>query len=142
MKVEFLNLYKQTSQINTKIYSSIKKNIERSQFINGTDVSLFEREFAKYLNIKYCLGVGNGTDALEIAIKTLKLRKNSEIIVPAKTGISTAEAVINNNLNLKFVDVDKTHNICTKDLKKKYHKKLVLLLLFICTEIQQILMLF
>ena len=90
MKVEFLNLYKQTSQINTKIYSSIKKNIERSQFINGTDVSLFEREFAKYLNIKYCLGVGNGTDALEIAIKTLRLRKNSEIIVPANTWISTS----------------------------------------------------
>jgi dTDP-4-amino-4,6-dideoxygalactose transaminase len=123
MKVEFLNLYKQTSQINTKIYSSIKKNIERSQFINGIDVSLFEREFAKYLNIKYCLGVGNGTDALEIAIKTLKLRKNSEIIVPANTWISTAEAVINNNLNLKFVDVDKTHNICTKDLEKKISQK-------------------
>jgi dTDP-4-amino-4,6-dideoxygalactose transaminase len=123
MKVEFLNLNKQIGQINTKIYSSIKKNIETSQFINGTDVSLFEKEFAKFLNIKYCLGVGNGTDALEIAIKTLKLKKNSEIIVPANTWISTAEAVINNNLNLKFVDVDKTHNICTKDLEKRITKK-------------------
>ena len=66
--------------------------------------------------------MGNGTDALEIAIKALKLRRNSEIIVPANTWISTAEAVINNNLNLKFVDVDHTHNICTKDLEKNFKK--------------------
>lgn len=123
MKVEFLNLSKQIKNIDSKILLSIKKNIKTSQFINGPDVRYFENEFAKFLNIKYCLGVGNGTDALEIAIKTLKLKKNSEVIVPANTWISTAEAVINNNLNVRFVDIDETHNICLKDLEKKITKK-------------------
>ncbi len=123
MKVQFLNLRKQILKIDKKIYSSIKKNIRKSQFINGSDVINFEKEFSKYLNVKYCLGVGNGTDALEIAIKTLKLNKNSEVIVPANTWISTAEAVVNNCLNLKFVDIDETHNICLKDFKKKISNK-------------------
>ena len=67
--------------------------------------------------------MANGTDALEIAIKALELGKNSEILVPANTWISTAEAVLNNNLNIKFVDVDETHNISIDDLKKKITKK-------------------
>ena len=59
---------------------------------------------------------------MEIAIKALELKKNSEILVPANTWISTAEAVLTNNLKLRFVDVDDTHNICIKDLKKRLTK--------------------
>ena len=123
MKIQFLNLKKQIEGIKYKIYSSIDKNIKTSQFINGSDVRKFENEFARYLNIKYCQGVANGTDALEIALKVLNLKKNSEVIVPANTWISTAEAVINNGLNVKFVDIDETHNICLEDLNKKISKK-------------------
>lgn len=123
MSISFLNLKKQTKQINKKILRSIIRNIENSSFINGTDKIQFEKNFSKYLGVKYCLGVANGTDALEIAIKTLKLPKRSEVIVPANTWISTAEAVLNNNLNLKFVDIDETHNICIEDLNKKINKK-------------------
>ena len=47
------------------------------------------------------------------------MKNNSEILVPANTWISTAEAVLNNNLKIKFVDVDETHNICINDLKNK-----------------------
>lgn len=122
-EIRFLDLKKQTKDIEKKIFNSIKKNIKNSSFIGGNDLFKFEKEFSKYLNIKYCLGVANGTDALEIAIKSLKLKKNSEVIVPANTWISTAEAVINNNLKVVFVDVDETHNICIKDLAKKINKK-------------------
>ena len=123
MKISFLDLKKQIHGIDKKIFNSIKKNIKNSSFIGGQDLEIFQKKFSEYLNVKYCLGVANGTDALEIAIKTLKLPKKSEVIVPANTWISTAEAVLNNNLNLKFVDVDETHNICVNDLKKKVSKK-------------------
>lgn len=123
MAVSFLDLHKQTKKIEKKIINSIIKNIKKSSFINGPDKIEFEKKFSKYLGAKYCLGVANGTDALEIAIKTLKLQKGSEVIVPANTWISTAEAVLNNNLKVKFVDIDETHNICIKDLKKKINKK-------------------
>ncbi len=119
MKLKFLDLRKQNLNIENKIINSIKKNIRNSSFIGGSDLINFQEEFKNYLNIKYCLGLANGTDALEIAIKTLNLKKNSEILVPANTWISTAEAVLNNNFKLKFVDVDETHNICIKDLKNK-----------------------
>ncbi len=123
MQVPFLDLKKQTKKINNKILQSIKKNIDKSAFIGGQDLNEFQKSFSKYLRIRYCLGVANGTDALEISIKTLNLKKNSEIIVPANTWISTAEAVLNNGYKVKFVDIDETHNICIKDLKKKISKK-------------------
>ena len=123
MSVSFLDLKKQTKDIEKKIILSIKRNIQNSSFINGKDKLKFEKSFSDYLGIEYCLGVANGTDALEIAIKTLDLNKGSEVIVPANTWISTAGAVLNNNLKIKFVDVDSTHNVCVKDLKKRINKK-------------------
>ncbi len=123
MKISFLDLKKQINGFEKKIFNSIKKNIINSSFVGGKDLIDFQKKFSKYLNVKYCLGVANGTDALEIAIRSLNLKKNSEVIVPANTWISTAEAVINNNLNVKFVDIDETHNICIKDLKKKISKQ-------------------
>ena len=123
MLIDFLDLSKQTDGINKKIFNSIKKNIKKNSYIGGEDLFNFQKKFSKYLNVKYCLGVANGTDALEIAIKCLNLKKKSEIIVPANTWISTAESVINNDYDLKFVDVDNTHNICIKDLKKKISAK-------------------
>ena len=122
MKLKFLDLKYQNKDIEKKIFKSIKKNIRDSSFIGGNDLNKFQLEFANFLKIKFCLGVANGTDALEIAINALNLKKGSEIIVPANTWISTAEAVLNNNFKVRFVDVDETHNICVTDLKKKINK--------------------
>ena len=123
MIINFLNLRKQINGIDKKIFNSIKKNINESSYIGGEDLLNFQKNFSKYLNVKYCLGVANGTDALEIAIKCLDLKKKSEIIVPANTWISTAESVLNNDYKIRFVDVDETHNICIKDLQKKISNK-------------------
>lgn len=129
MKYKFLDLDKQINKIKSQIYLSINKNIKTSSFIGGNDLVKFQKEFSNYLNIKFCQGVANGTDALEIAIKALELKKNSEILVPANTWISSAEAVLNNNLNVKFVDVDETHNVSISDLKKRITKKTSALIL-------------
>lgn len=122
MEVKFLDLFAQIFFCKDQIYKSIITNIKESNFIGGKSLSNFESNFAKYLSIKYCLGVANGTDALEIAIQSLNLKKNSEVIVPANTWISTAEAVVNNGLKVKFCDIDETHNMCPKDLKRKINQ--------------------
>ena len=122
-KIKFINLFKQIKNFKEEIFDLIKKNIEESTFVGGIGLKKFEKNFSNYLGIKYALGVANGTDALEIAIKTLNLKKGSEILVPANTWISTAEAVLNNNHRVKFVDVGNDHNICINDLKKKNIKK-------------------
>ena len=77
MKVKFTNLYKlidNKSGISRKINSLIRK----SNFIGGKEVIKFEEKFKKYINTKYCISVGNGTDALEIAIKSLALKKTQK----------------------------------------------------------------
>ena len=123
MKVKFTNLYKlipQKEKINKKIQLLIKK----ANFVGGKEVRLFEKNFAKFVGAKNCITVGNGTDALEIAIKSLNLKKGSEVIVPNNTWISTAEAVIANDLNVKFCDVNlDDYSICLSDLEKKINKK-------------------
>ena len=119
MKVKFTNLYKIIPNKNL-IFKKINYLIKNSKFVGGEEVVNFENDFCKFTSSKYCISVGNGTDALEIAVKALKLKKNSEIIVPVNTWISTAEAVINNGFKVVFCDVDlNDYTICVKDLKKK-----------------------
>ena len=123
MKVKFTNLYNLIQEKN-KIFSKINFLIKNSKFVGGEDLLKFERNFSKFIKAKYCVGVGNGTDALEMAVKSLGLPKNSEIIVPNNTWISTAEAVINNGFKVIFCDVNlNDYSICIQDLKKKINKK-------------------
>lgn len=123
MEVKFTNLYKLIPE-KKKIFGKIKSLIKNSNFIGGSEVNKFEKNFKKFINAKYCVSLGNGTDALEIAIKSLNLKKNSEIIVPNNTWISTSEAVVNNNCKVVFCDVNlDDYSICLNDLKKKISKK-------------------
>ena len=83
-----------------------------------------KKNFSNFTGAKYCVTVANGTDALEIAVKSLNLKKNSEVIVPVNIWISTAEAVVNNGLKLVFCDINlNDYTICVKDLQKKINKK-------------------
>ena len=119
MKVKFTNLYKLI--YNKKlIFNKIQNLIKNSEFSGGDEVLKFENSFKKFVGAKYCVSVGNGTDALEIAIKSLNLKKNSEIIVPVNTWIATAEAVINNGYKIKFCDINlNDYSMCMDDLKNK-----------------------
>ena len=83
----------------------------------------FENEFSKYIGNKYSIAISNGTAALEVAIKSLKLPKNSEIIVPARSFFASASCIVNTGYIPVFVDVDiLTQNISLKDLEKKINK--------------------
>ena len=104
MKVKFLDLKKNIEPIKKEIAEATHSVIENTSFIMGSKLSEFENNFAKFNNIKYCLGVGNGTDALEIAVKSLNLPKNSEIITQANTFVATCLGVLNNNYKLRLVD--------------------------------------
>ena len=91
---------------------------------DGPEVESFERKFSNKIKQKYSVAVSNGTAALEIAIKSLDLKKNDEIIVPNFTIISNALAVIKQKLKPVLIDCDiKTWNIKLEDLEKKITKK-------------------
>ncbi len=114
MLVKFLDLRNQYELIKTEIDEQISDCINNSDFVGGISVRNFEEQFATYQQTKYCISCANGTDALEIAIEALNIPKNSEIIVPANSFISTAEAVTRTGNKIVFADIDaETYNIST-----------------------------
>ena len=123
MKIEFSNLYK-THKTHRKIIYRLKKLIEKNQFIGGPELKSFEKNFCNYVGAKYCIGVANGTDALEIALESLKLKKGSEVIVPVNTWIATASSVVRSGCKLVFCDINlNDYCIDIEDLKKKISLK-------------------
>ena len=102
-----------------KILSSGKIN-----YTNGQYGKKFEKEFSKFVGNKYSIAICNGTAALEVAIKSLKLPKNSEIIVTARSFFASAACIVNTGHIPIFADIDLlTQNISIHDIKKKISKK-------------------
>lgn len=93
MRVPFFNLDKIHQPLKKEILESIGSIIDQNSFIQGSEVNIFETSFASYCNSKYCIGVGNGLDALKIALQTLNIGPGDEVIVPAHTYIATWLAV-------------------------------------------------
>lgn len=103
-----------------EIDAVISDVINRTEFINGRYVNLFEEHFSVYHEAKHCIGVANGTDALEIAIESLNLPPKSEIIVPANSFIASSEAVTRSGHSVVFCDVNKdNYTISTSDIRSK-----------------------
>ena len=95
-------------------------NSGKINYTTGSHGKKFEKEFSNFIGNRYSIAICNGTVALEVAIKSLKLPKNSEILVPARSFFSSASCIVNTGHKPIFVDVDLvTQNICLKDIKKK-----------------------
>lgn len=105
MNIPFVDLKPQHQAIKNEIDHAIQSVIEADLLVGGAAVEKFEKEFAAYQSVEYCVGVANGSDALEIALKALGIGVGDEVIVPALTWISTAGAVSNVGAEPVFVDV-------------------------------------
>lgn len=108
LKVPFLDLRTQYKGIQSEIDKAISNVLEEGVFVGGSRVTAFEEEFGDFIGVTNCVGVANGTDALEIAIEALALPAGSEILVPANSYISSSEAVSRTGHLPVFVDVDPT----------------------------------
>jgi len=118
--IKFVDLHAQYTSIKNEIDNVISSVINESAFIGGKYVKQFEENFSKYQQAHYCVGVGNGTDALEIAIEALNLPQGSEIIVPANSFIASAGSVTRAGFNIVFCDVNSDdYTINIKDIKSR-----------------------
>lgn len=104
--IKFLDLHHQYLSMKEEMDAAIADIIARSAFIGGAEIAAFERAFAAYQQVEHCVGVGNGTDAIEIALEALDLPAGSEVIVPANSFIASSEAVTRSGLKVVFADVD------------------------------------
>lgn len=112
MKVPFVDLKAQYDQLRPSIDEAIQRVLNESAFISGKYASEFERSFAEYIGARHCIAVANGTDALEIGLQAIGIKPGDEVLVPANTWISTAEAVTSVGAIPVFVDIDpSTYNI-------------------------------
>ena len=78
-------------------------------FVGGPQVNAFEREFAHFSGRQHCVGVGNGTDAIELALRAAGVTAGDEVVLPVNTFAATAEAVLWAGATPVFVDVDPVH---------------------------------
>ena len=107
-----------------KTINGISRLIKDKNFIGGEEVKKFQENFSKFNESKFCLGVANGTDALEIALESLNIPKNSEVIVPNFTFLSPAEAVVRGGYKLVLADINlDDFTISIESLKNLITKK-------------------
>lgn len=93
MKVPFVSFLPMEQELDQNIRAAFERVYTRSWYIEGEEDDAFETAFAEYCNVKYCVGTGNGLDALMIALKALGIGSGDEVIVPSNTYIATALAV-------------------------------------------------
>ncbi len=105
-KIPFMNLKAQYEKIKPEIQLAINNVLDSANFIMGPEVGQFEEEFASFCKAKYCSGVGNGTDALMLALRALGVSADDRVITAPNTFIATTEAVTLVGGKVEFVDVD------------------------------------
>lgn len=120
--------YEDLKKVNNLTIKNRKKLFEtfwnQGMYILGNQVKKFEKNFSKFLGIKFSIGVNSGYDAIYLAIKTLKLPEGSEIILSSCSYIATVNAVIANNCKPIFVEANiDTYNIDVSKIESMINKK-------------------
>ena len=106
MKIPFVSFLPMEKELNDDLRGAFERVFERSWYIEGAEDEAFEKAFAEYCGTKYCVGVGNGLDALMLVLKALGISEGDEIIVPSNTYIATALAVTYVGATPVFVEPD------------------------------------
>ena len=110
--MQFIDLAAQQARIKPQIDANIQKVLSHGQYILGPEVAELEDKLAAYCGAKHCIGVANGTDALQIALMALGVGAGDEVITPGFTYIATAETVALLGAKPVYVDiVEQTYNL-------------------------------
>jgi dTDP-4-amino-4,6-dideoxygalactose transaminase len=124
--IEYENLNRLNKPFSEEYLKKTRDILENGQFILGDHVSEFEKQFASYCGSKFCAGVGNGLDALTLALKSFCFERGSEVLVPSNTYIASILAILNANLRPVLVEPDvATYTIDPMRLEEAITKKTV-----------------
>lgn len=104
--IPFVDLVGQYHRYREELNAAIQHTLENAAFIGGPALSRFEGGFAELCGTKHAVGVGNGTDAIELALRGLGIGPGDEVITAVNTFIATAEAIVHAGAKPVFVDVD------------------------------------
>ena len=124
MNVPFVSFKPLEKELDSQLRAAFDRVLENSWYIDGKEDKAFEDAFAIYCDTKYCVGCGNGLDALMLALKALDIHEGDEVIVPSNTFIATALAVTYVGATPVFVEPDiRTYNIDPAKIEEKITRK-------------------
>jgi dTDP-4-amino-4,6-dideoxygalactose transaminase len=110
--IPYENLQRLNKSFETDLKQAFESVLDKGYYILGPQLEKFENEFAAFHNVKYCIGVSNGLDALILALRALRLPEGAEVIVPSNTYIATVLAVVACGYKPVLVEPDiATYNI-------------------------------
>ena len=120
MNVPFVSFKPLEKELNTELRAAFDRVLERSWYIEGKEDADFEAAFAAFCHTDYCVGVGNGLDALMLVLRALEIGAGDEVIVPSNTYIATALAVTYVGAKPVLVEPDiRTYNIDPTKIEEK-----------------------
>lgn len=112
MEIPFVSFLPMEHELDKDLRTAFERVYTRSWYIDGKEDKKFEKAFAEYCTVNYCVGVGNGLDALMLILKALDIKSGDEVIIPSNTYIATALAVTYVGATIVFVEPDiRTFNI-------------------------------
>lgn len=124
MNIPFVSFESMHKEIENEILDKFKEVYQKNWFIQGEEVNKFEEEFAKFCDSKYCIGCGNGLDALYLILRAYDIGEDDEVIIPSNTYIATALAVSYTGATPIFVEPDLlTYNINSTLIEKAITSK-------------------
>lgn len=124
MKVPFASFRPMENELDKELREAFERVYTRSWYIGGQENEEFEKAFASFCGVNYCVGTGNGLDALMLALKALGVKAGDEVIVPSNTYIATALAVNYVGARPVFVEPDiRTFDIDPMQIEKAITEK-------------------
>ena len=114
-QIPLVDLAIQHSQIADEVNEGFQRVMAEGSYVLGPEVAAFEREFAEFCGVAHCVGVANGTDALEIALRAAGVGSGDEVVLPANTFIATAGAVARTGARPVLVDCDPEYQLIDAD---------------------------
>lgn len=124
MKIPFVTFKPMEKELDAELRDAFERVYMNSWYIEGMEDETFEKAFANYCETTYCVGCGNGLDALMLSLKALGVSSGDEVIVPSNTYIATALAVTYVGATPVFVEPDiRTYNIDSSLIEEKITEK-------------------
>ncbi len=124
MSIPYVSFHPMEKELENDLRAAFDRVFSHSWYIAGEEDTSFEKAFAKYCGVEYCVGVGNGLDALVLALKALGIGRGDEVIVPSNSFIASALAVTYVGATPVFVDPNiQTFNIDTQKIESAITKK-------------------
>jgi dTDP-4-amino-4,6-dideoxygalactose transaminase len=105
-RIALVDLAAARDEVQEEVSAGFERILGSTGFVGGPEVAAFEQAYAAFGGIRHCVGVANGTDALELALRAVGVGPGDEAVLPANTFVATAEAVARTGARPVFVDCD------------------------------------